>query len=107
MANLGIPGSGVLDSRRASVLNSGQEAAEAFRRMDALSRLSKRSTAVPKKRNIVHQELNAPLVADLAAYVLKRCTAFTRFLDDGRIYVQHLRQKVTGTRSSPDTFGAN
>jgi transposase len=81
-------------------------ALEAVRRIDALFEIERainRQSA--DQRKAVRQEQSAPLVADLAAwmrteraklsrgndiakaidYMLKRWTAFTRFLDDGRV----------------------
>jgi hypothetical protein len=89
-------------------------ALEAVRRIDALLSASRslrseieRAIAgqTPEQRRAVRQELSAPLVADLKTwlteqraklsrgndlakaidYMLKRWTAFTRFLDDGRV----------------------
>ena len=92
---------------------SGQEAAsdlalalEAVRRIDALFDIERTINGQSaEQRKAVRQELSAPLVADLEAwmreqraklsrgndvakamdYMLKRWAAFTRFLDDGRI----------------------
>jgi transposase len=81
-------------------------ALEAVRRIDALFEIERAINGQSaKERRTVRQELSAPLVADLEAwmreerpklprgsdvakamdYMLKRWTAFTRFLDDGRI----------------------
>jgi transposase len=81
-------------------------ALEAVRRIDALFEIERAINGQsPERRKAVRQELSAPLVADLEAwmreqraklsrgndvakamdYMLKRWTAFTRFLDDGRI----------------------
>ncbi|MDA9393135.1 hypothetical protein WN73_21770 [Bradyrhizobium sp. CCBAU 45394] len=81
-------------------------ALEAVRRIDALFEIERGINGeTPERRWAVRQELSAPLVADLEAwmreqraklsrrndvakamdYMLKRWTAFTRFLDDGRI----------------------
>lgn len=81
-------------------------ALEAVRRMDALFEIERTiNGATAERRRAVRQELSAPLVADLENwmreqraglsrgndlakamdYMLKRWTAFTRFLDDGRI----------------------
>jgi transposase len=79
---------------------------EAVRRIDALFEIERAINGrSADQRKAVRQELSVPLVADLAAwmreqraklsrgndvakaidYMLKRWTAFTRFLDDGRI----------------------
>src|ERR1700693_4020307 len=81
-------------------------AMEAVRRIDALSEIERSINGQSaEQRRAVRQELSAPLVADLESwmreqrvklsrgnevakamdYMLKRWTAFTRFLDDGRI----------------------
>jgi hypothetical protein len=81
-------------------------ALEAVRRIDALFDIERAINGQSAdRRKAVRQELSAPLVADLQAwmreqraklsrgndvakamdYMLKRWTAFTRFLDDGRI----------------------
>jgi transposase len=81
-------------------------ALEAVRRIDALFEIERAINGQSAKRRwAVRQELSAPLVADLKAwmreqraklsrgnevakamdYMLKRWSAFTRFLDDGRI----------------------
>src|SRR5713101_2691050 len=81
-------------------------ALEAVRRIDALFEIERAINGhSAEKRKAVRQELSAPLVADLEAwmreqraklsrgndvakamdYMLKRWSAFTRFLDDGRI----------------------
>src|SRR6202795_1826279 len=81
-------------------------ALEAVRRIDALFDIERTINGQsPERRKAVRQELSAPLVADLQAwmraqraklsrsndvakhmdYMLKRWSAFTRFLDDGRI----------------------
>ena len=81
-------------------------ALEAVRRIDALFEIERTINGQSaEQRKAVRQELSAPLVVDLAAwmrehraklsrgndvakamdYMLKRWTAFTRFLDDGRI----------------------
>src|SRR3982075_4542722 len=81
-------------------------AAYAVRRIDALFELDRSTNGQSaEERRTVRQELSAPLVADLEGwmreqraklsrgnevakameYMLKRWTAFTRFLDDGRI----------------------
>jgi transposase len=81
-------------------------ALEAVRRIDALFEIERTINGQSaEKRKAVRQEISAPLVADLKAwmreqrgklsrgndvakamdYMLKRWTAFTRFLDDGRI----------------------
>jgi transposase len=81
-------------------------ALEAVRRFDALFEIERGINGQsPERRKAVRQELSAPLVADLEAwmraqraklsrrndvakamdYMLKRWSAFTRFLDDGRI----------------------
>jgi transposase len=81
-------------------------ALEAVRRIDALFEIERGINGQsPERRRAVRQELSAPLVADLEAwmreqraklsrgndvakamdYMLKRWAAFTRFLDDGRI----------------------
>jgi transposase len=81
-------------------------ALEVVRRIDALFDIERTINGQsPEKRKAVRQELSAPLVADLQAwmreqraklsrgndvakamdYMLKRWTVFTRFLDDGRI----------------------
>jgi len=81
-------------------------ALEAVRRIDALFEIERTINGQSaEQRKTVRQELSAPLVVDLAAwmrehraklsrgndvakamdYMLKRWTAFTRFLDDGRI----------------------
>src|ERR1700681_383554 len=81
-------------------------ALEAVRRIDALFEIERAINGQnPEKRKAVRQQLSAPLVADLEAwmreqraklsrgndvakamdYMLKRWSAFTRFLDDGRI----------------------
>ena len=81
-------------------------ALEAVRRIDALFEIERAINGQnPEKRKAVRQQLSAPLVADLEVwmreqraklsrgndvakaidYMLKRWTAFTRFLDDGRI----------------------
>ncbi len=81
-------------------------ALEAVRRIDALFEIERTITGRSiDERKIVRQEQSAPLVAELAVwmrtervklsrgsdlakamdYLLKRWTAFTRFLDDGRI----------------------
>ena len=81
-------------------------ALEAVRRIDALFEIERVINGQSaERRKAVRQQLSAPLVADLEAwmreqraklsrgndvakamdYMLKRWTAFTRFLDDGRI----------------------
>jgi len=81
-------------------------ALEAVRRIDALFEIERSINGhSAERRRTVRQELSAPLVADLESwmreqraklsrgndlakamdYMLKRWTAFTRFLDDGRI----------------------
>jgi transposase len=81
-------------------------ALEAVRRIDALFGIERSINGQSaERRRAVRQELSAPLVADLESwmreqrvklsrgndlaramdYLLKRWTAFTRFLDDGRI----------------------
>jgi transposase len=81
-------------------------ALEAVRRIDALFEIERSINGQSaERRRAVRQELSAPLVADLQSwmreqrvrlsrgndlakamdYLLKRWTAFTRFLDDGRI----------------------
>src|SRR5881394_3797854 len=81
-------------------------ALEADRRIDVLFEIERAINGQsPERRKAIRQELSAPLIADLAAwmreqraklsrrndiakamdYMLKRWTAFTRFLDDGRI----------------------
>jgi transposase len=81
-------------------------ALEAVRRIDALFEIERSINGQSaEQRRAVRQELSAPLVADLERwmreqraklsrgnevakamdYMLKRWTAFTRFLDDGRI----------------------
>ncbi|WP_456848178.1 IS66 family transposase [Bradyrhizobium sp. USDA 4504] len=81
-------------------------ALEAVRRIDALFEIERGINGqTPERRRAIRQELSAPLVADLEAwmreqraklsrrndvakamdYMLKRWGAFTRFLDDGRI----------------------
>src|SRR5471030_2607731 len=81
-------------------------AMEAVRRIDALFDIERTINGQSaERRKVVRQELSAPLVADLEAwmreqraklsrgndvakamdYMLKRWTVFTRFLDDGRI----------------------
>jgi transposase len=81
-------------------------AMEAVRRIDALFEIERAINGQSaEQRRAVRQELSAPLVADLESwmreqraklsrsnevakamdYMLKRWTAFTRFLDDGRI----------------------
>src|SRR5271163_831146 len=81
-------------------------ALEAVRRIDALFEIERGINGQSaERRKAVRQELSAPLVADLEAwmreqraklsrgndvakafdYMLKRWTVFTRFLDDGRI----------------------
>jgi len=81
-------------------------ALETVHRIDALFEIERAINGQsPEKRRAVRQELSAPLVADLEAwmraqraklsrsndvakamdYMLKRWSAFTRFLDDGRI----------------------
>jgi transposase len=81
-------------------------ALEAVRRIDALFEIERSINGeAAERRRAVRQELSAPLVADLESwlresraklsrgndlakamdYMLKRWTAFTRFLDDGRI----------------------
>jgi transposase len=81
-------------------------ALEAVRRIDALFAIERSINGQSaERRRAVRQELSAPLLADLDAwlreqraklsrgndlakamdYLLKRWTAFTRFLDDGRI----------------------
>src|SRR3954449_5182892 len=81
-------------------------ALEAVRRIDALFEIERAINGQsPEGRKAIRQELSAPLVADLEAwmreqraklsrrndvakamdYMLKRWSAFTRFLDDGRI----------------------
>ena len=81
-------------------------ALEAVRRIDALFEIERSINGHDaERRRAVRQELSAPLVADLESwmreqraklsrgndlakamdYLLKRWTAFTRFLDDGRI----------------------
>ena len=82
------------------------EALEAVRRIDALFEIERAINGQSaEQRRAVRQELSAPLVDDLQAwmreqraklsrgnevakamdYMLKRWSAFTRFLDDGRI----------------------
>ena len=81
-------------------------ALEAVRRIDALFEIERGINGeTPERRRSVRQELSAPLVADLEQwmreqraklsrgndvakamdYMLKRWSAFTRFLDDGRV----------------------
>jgi transposase len=81
-------------------------ALEAVRRIDALFEIERGINGeTPERRRTVRQELSAPLVADLEMwmreqraklsrgndvakamdYMLKRWSAFARFLDDGRI----------------------
>ncbi|PYE99014.1 transposase [Rhodopseudomonas faecalis] len=81
-------------------------ALEAVRRIDALFEIERGINGeTPERRRSVRQELSAPLVADLERwmreqraklsrgndvakamdYMLKRWSAFTRFLDDGRV----------------------
>ena len=81
-------------------------ALEAVRRIDALFEIERGINGeTPERRRAVRQELSAPLVADLETwmreqraklsrrndvakamdYMLKRWSAFTRFLEDGRI----------------------
>ena len=81
-------------------------ALEAVRRIDALFEIERGiNSQSPERRRAVRQELSAPLVADLKTwmreqraklsrrndvakamdYMLKRWSAFTRFLEDGRI----------------------
>lgn len=81
-------------------------ALEAVRRIDALFEIERGINGeTQERRRAVRQELSAPLVADLEGwmreqraklsrgndvaeamdYMLKRWSAFTRFLDDGRI----------------------
>src|SRR6478752_5188579 len=81
-------------------------ALEVVRRIDALFEIERVINGQsPERRKAVRQDLSAPLVADLEAwmreqraklsrnndvakamdYMLKRWSAFTRFLDDGRI----------------------
>src|SRR6266446_359095 len=81
-------------------------ALEAVRRIDELFEIERAINGQsPERRRAVRQELSAPLVANLEAwmreqraklshgndvakamdYILKRWSAFTRFLDDGRI----------------------
>jgi transposase len=81
-------------------------AMEAVRRIDALFEIERSINGQSaEQRRVIRQELSAPLVADLESwmreqraklsggndlakamdYMLKRWTAFTRFLDDGRI----------------------
>jgi hypothetical protein len=81
-------------------------ALEVVRRIDALFEIERAINAQsPERRKAIRQELSAPLVADLEAwmreqratlspgndvakamdYMLKRWIAFTRFLEDGRI----------------------
>jgi transposase len=81
-------------------------ALEAVRRIDALFEIERAINGESaEKREAVRQELSAPLIADLQAwmreqraklsrgndvakamdYLLKRWVAFTRFLDDGRV----------------------
>src|SRR6202051_2673616 len=101
-------------------------ALEAVRRIDALFEIERAINGQSaKKRSAVRQELSAPLVADLKAwmreqcaklsrghdlakamdYMLKRWTAFTRFLDDGRVCLSNnaaergLRGIVLGRKS--------
>src|SRR5947208_1768559 len=77
-----------------------------FRRIDALFDIERSINGQnTEQRRAVRQEVSAPLIADLESwmreqgaklsrgndlaktmdYLLKRCTAFTRFRDDGRI----------------------
>src|SRR5664279_2771821 len=101
-------------------------AMEAVRRIDALFEIERSINGQSaEQRRAVRQELSAPLVADLEAwmrqqraklsrgndlakamdYILKRWTAFTRFLDDGRICLSNnaaeraLRGIALGRRS--------
>ena len=80
-------------------------ALEAVRRIDALFEIERGINGQSPERRRVRQELSAPLVTDLETwmreqraklsrsndvakamdYMLKRWSAFTRFLDDGRI----------------------
>ena len=81
-------------------------ALEAVRRIDALFEIERGINGeTPERRRAVRQELSAPLVADLEAwmreqraklarsndvakameYMLKRWSSFTRFLEDGRV----------------------
>ena len=81
-------------------------ALEAVRRIDVLFEIERAINGQsPERRKAIRKELSAPLVADLEAwmreqraklsrgndvakamdYMLKRWTAFTRFLDEGRI----------------------
>src|SRR5664280_2533444 len=101
-------------------------AMEAVRRIDALFEIERSINGQSaEQRRAVRQELSAPLVADLESwmreqraklsrgndiakamdYILKRWTAFTRFLDDGRICLSNnaaeraLRGIALGRRS--------
>lgn len=85
-------------------------ALEAVRRIDALFEIERGVNGeTQERRRAVRQELSAPLIADLEGwireqrakpsrgndvakamdYMLKRWSAFTRFLDDGRIYLSN------------------
>src|ERR1017187_6037081 len=101
-------------------------AMEAVRRIDALFEIERSINGQSaEQRRVIRQELSAPLVADLESwmreqraklsggndlakamdYMLKRWTAFTRFLDDGRICLSNnaaeraLRGIALGRRS--------
>ena len=101
-------------------------AMEAVQRIDALFEIERSINGQSaEQRRAVRQELSAPLVADLESwmreqraklsrgndlakamdYILKRWTAFTRFLDDGRICLSNnaaeraLRGIALGRRS--------
>ena len=96
-------------------------ALEAVRRIDALFEIERAINGQgPERRRAVRQELSAPLVASLEAwmreqraklsrgndvakamdYMLKRWTAFTRFLDDGRICLSNNAAAQAITRAA-------
>jgi transposase len=98
-------------------------ALEAVRRIDELFEIERAINGQsPERRRAVRQELSAPLVANLEAwmreqraklsrgndiakamdYMLKRWIAFTRFLDDGRICLSNnaAERGVRGIRKS-------
>src|SRR5665213_1080283 len=105
----GMPATDTLIRRlepRMTRIRSSPEAYETVRRIDALFEIERAINGQSvERRKAVRQKLSAPLVADLKTwmreqraklsrgndvakamdYMLKRWTAFTRFLDDGRI----------------------
>src|ERR1019366_8525123 len=101
------PSGTLLTQRYATSMHPGRAARATSCQTSRNRSFSVRSTSesASEQRRVIRQELSAPLVADLESwmreqraklsggndlakamdYMLKRWTAFTRFLDDGRI----------------------